>query len=233
MTRIAWAAAALLALALAVQSWRIYQAEHAAIAAAAARQRAELAASGWKDAAEASQRELASTVPQLREQLDAARRANAELLLTHRTTTAPEAFLVPFDCPGATSSPGAGAGEPAAPHGAPQPTGIPVAVTVDSQTAVVALADGSIEWSGRLFATLSSGEWHETRELTPLHDTLAADSDLGRAWAAWRNRPPRVAIGFRPVSQWRAGWVAGAGLSYDPFAQRLAPAVFVGWGISF
>ena len=45
--------------------------------------------------------------------------------------------------------------------------------------------------------------------------------------------PKRLALGVRSPKAWRTGWVAGAGVSYDPASARVAPALFLGYGVQF
>lgn len=45
--------------------------------------------------------------------------------------------------------------------------------------------------------------------------------------------PRRLALGVRRPAAWRAGWVAGVGVSYDPVRATAQPAAFVGYALQF
>ena len=68
----------------AVLTWQLDRAEGRELKARAAEQGRILEADGWKRAAEASQRELAETVPALEKELAAAKKAKAPVVVASR-----------------------------------------------------------------------------------------------------------------------------------------------------
>lgn len=94
---------------------------------------------------------------------------------------------------------------------------------------------GTIYTSGAYTVTLTSGNWADTRTFdsrSNLNMDVRVSQDITnnlRDHAAER----RIRVGIRPAKQWRLGWQAGLGLSYDPFGQEVAPAAYIGYGVSF
>jgi len=225
-----------------VLSWQLDRAQGRELAARVAIQKTKLEAAGWEQAAEKSQRELATAVPALEKEIEAAKAAKVPMLASNRTKTDTVTFDIPLGIE--PPSPAAGAGETAA-AASPQPTGTtaPVGVSADVQTAVVGLDDGTIEWKSRVFATVSwgalkvpgecgKGEPCETKELPvkTAKSTTGVDPDLVAAWKAFKNPPPRFAILPRGITKWRAGWFVGPGLAVA-LDGRVSAGVLVGWGV--
>lgn len=113
---------------------------------------------------------LRDAVPALEHELDEARKVGAHVVTVTRTVTVEVPFYIPA----------AGAGEPTP----PQP-GTDVTVSADVQTAVAALEDGRIEWTSRVFATLRSGTWTETKALPVQSSTTGVDPVLEKALRAY------------------------------------------------
>lgn len=244
IARVAAILVLILGIALGIQTWRLNRAAARELAARVAIQDATLKAAGWEKAAKASQRELTAIVPELEAKLAAAKKAEVPVLAANRTQTETVTFDIPVgDRPPSST---AGAGETAA-AASPQPPGStsPVGVSADVQTAVAGLDDGTVEWTSRVFATVSwgalktpgecaEGEPCETKEL-PVKTSKSktgVDPDLTAAWKAWKNPPPKFAALPRGIRQWRAGWFVGPGLAVA-LDGRVSAGVLVGWGAQF
>ena len=177
--------------------------------------------------AEARAREFASVIPSLQRDLDEALAATAPARIV-AVTEASSGAPVWVPCGPMSPSP-AGSPETGLPAGEPATVSVEQHVRIEDATFFV--DNGELVWRGRIFGWLTTSTWTSPeQELTITRHDARVDPDLERAWAAWRDRPARVACGIRGPRHWRAGWVVGLGWSYDPFRGRIAPAVFVGYG---
>ena len=209
-------------------TWRLKQSQLQVYKEIGARQKAVLEANGWKVAKEASEKQMAVTVPALEEELKAAREQKAPIIIGGRTITKAVPFAVPCDLNDVAAS-GIAAGGEENPRldTTPQPSSPPVTITADSQVAITALANGSIAWTQRLFATVSRGTWHETKELPADTSTVNIDPKLTKAWqqfvqgpkTLWELRASAVlgsAYGIRLGGSWIGrGQHFGLSLDFD------------------
>lgn len=199
IARVAAVLALILGIALGIQTWRLNRAAARELAARVAIQDTTLKAAGWEKAAKASQRELAETVPALQAKIDAAKKAEVPVLAANRTRTETVTFDISVEDRPSSST--AGAGEANSPS-SPQPPGktTPVGVSAEVQTAVAGLDDGTIEWTSRIFATVSwgalktegectEGEPCQTKELPVKTSKTGVAPELEKAWAAWKAPP--------------------------------------------
>jgi len=216
----------LLGLAVAFQSYRLRRAELAEIKARAERQGMALAAANFQRAAEASQRELSETVPELKEQLEIAKKEKARILAATHFEGKADTIRIPAVC-STYEAPSVG-GEPPAPSSNANPPestggaspgfdvdtfvrldeaivaddagGIYIARNVDVQL-TTPLADGKTWYSG----------WRPVKGKNVTGET-AVDPDLTKAWAAWKApKPSKVAVVPRAFREWRVGWSCGGG----------------------
>ena len=184
--------------------------------------RRALVAAGFELAT--TSRHVEDAAPELADRAGAARAAGAAVVAGVRVVTREVPFLIP--CP-VTPPAGADTGGPVAPAS-------PLSVLVSATAEHVIAADpiGGIHVASRLWARLRVGGWSEDRELPVDAADVRVDPALVRAWAGYVDRPSRLTLRFRPPRHWRAGWVAGVGVSYS-LDGRIAPALFAGYGAQF
>lgn len=234
--RVAIVAAVLLAVALAVQTWRLDRASRREVDARAAIQRAALESAGWQRAAEAGEAELARIVPPLRAEISALRRTNAHFAGASHWTGHGQPVAVP--CPPIVAPP---AGDPiVVPPGRP-PTvspGEPPAVAVVPHVRIedaVALDDGGGVYVARhVEARMTVAEsWSSAWEpLEPESAITRVDPRLSEAWKAYKNPPPRVAF-VRSPKLWRFGLSCGIGLGYGVAARGVDVTAACVYGVEF
>jgi hypothetical protein len=207
------------------------------IKARAAAQGKMLVDAGWLKGVEASQRELAEMVPALEAELAAAKKAKAPVVVASHWEGRGSEVEVPCTV---VMGPPAGDMTPPPHSAAPGVSEAPPSVAV---TPHVAIHDAmTFDATGRLYvarkveARLSVGEtwmsaW-EPIEPDASSRTLVAP-ELERAWAAYQNPPPRVAILPRGIKQWRAGWTCGAGVGYGVARGGADVTAACIWGLQF
>ena len=222
-TKLAIVAVVLLGGAVVAQTWRLQRERLRVSVETQARQKAVLEAVGWRAAKEATERQMAITVPALQEELEAARKEKAPVILGGRTITKTVGFAIPCG-EGPLAATGAGPTVQASDTSSPAPP--PVNLTLDQQFAVTALADGAIEWTGRTFATMTRGEWTQTEEMPPTDVAVSIDPRLSKAWREYVTGPRAVwearvlvtgpAWGLRAGATWFGrGQHVGVAFDYD------------------
>lgn len=111
-----------------------------------------------------------------------------------------------------------------------------LAMSADHQLALALTPDGKPWWTSTLFVDASIDDGPQVHvEMLPstVKSTFTLSTDIERAINEYTSKPPRVSLNIRPLRHWRTGWVAGAGLTYDPFESHTSVGGFVGYGISF
>jgi len=179
-----------------VVSWRLQQAQGRELKERAARQARTLEAANWQRAAEASQRELASTVPALKEELEAVRKAKATTAIASHWEGKGAEISVP--CTVVMGSP---AGNVAPPPGSPATASsseTPPTVAVTPHVLIddaVAIDDaGGVYVARKVQARLSVGEaWASAWEEIPPDpgSTTKVSPDIVAAVKAFKNPPYR------------------------------------------
>lgn len=119
-------------------------------------------------------REVAATVPGLREELARAKAAGTKPLATVIVKSGDTVFEMPGVCPAELE--------------APKPT-----VACEAQGALTGLADGSIRQTWAMWGTLTRGDWTERRRLDNVMAELTIDPAIAKAWAT-ANAPPAYRI---------------------------------------
>ena len=237
IARVAAVLALVLAIALGVQTWRLRRAADRETAAHVAAQDAALVAADWQRAAEGSQRDLARIVPELRAQLDAAKKAGTITAGTSHWTGHGAEVAVPCTV---VMGPPAGATD-AAPPG-PPPVGLPGASPVVAVTPHVRIDDavalddgGGIFVARRVQARLAVGTaWASSWEPVEADpgSTTAVAPEIEAAWRAYRNPPPRLAF-VRGPKLWRTGLACGVGLGYGVTRGGADVVAACIWGAQF
>lgn len=221
-TKVGLLAILLLGGAVVAQTWRLQRERLRVAEANGARQRAVLDAQGWKDAKEATERKLAEVVPALEAQVAAAKAEKIPVIIAGRTVTK----AVPFEIPCESHPTPATGGDGAVLNDTSSSPSLPVNLSVDSQFAIAALNDGNLSWTGRLFATMSRGDWKQTKALAPDENSLVIDPKLTKAWRDYVTGPPAVwearvlltgpAWGIRAGATWFGrGQHVGVAFDYD------------------
>ncbi len=229
--------AAVLFVAVLVQTWRLRRASDHELKARAEAQGKTLVDAGWLLATVASQRQLEALVPDLRSQLQAAKDSSSTIAVASHWTGHGAEVAVPCTV---VMGPSAGATPPSSsPVPDPGSSGAPPTVAVTPHVKIddaIALDDlGRIYVARKVQARLSVGEsWASSWEAIEPDgiSQTKVDPQLVAAWKAYRNPPPRVSIVPRGTRGWRAGWFVGPALTIG-FDGKLDAAVSVGWGVQF
>lgn len=185
-------------------------------------QESRMTAEGWERTAKATEREMGELVPDLTQQLEAAKAVNAKLLAAS-TATGSVTIRVRPPAPGGppplAGSIG-GQGETTSPLVVSPGPQVDVEIEAKFQEAVAGLADGRIEWTRRLWLRQAGldAPWSEV----PLQGEAVVAPELVAAWKAY----------IAPRRKIRFGWTVavGVGIGIDG---RPNAGVFAGWGVQF
>lgn len=113
-------------------------------------------------------------------------------------------------------------------------SGMDVGVALKGGLLLTMTKGGKPYWNGQLTTRLTGQGWERTlvHALDEHTMTVNVSKDITGA-VSDHLAERRISLGLRPIKQWRMGWSAGPGLSYDPFSRQGAPVVAVVWGGQF
>lgn len=172
-------------------------------------------------------RDISSTVPSLKPQLDAVKKDHALPALATKTVYKDRevTVLIPCDSPTVVN-----------PEGPKVDNSHSLRLGARQEAALVLTPDGKPWWTSKLWSRYSIDDAPPQEvELEPdyVQSKFTLSRDVEKAIEAWSDRPPRFSLVPRPLRHWRVGWSAGAVLTYNPFDARITPGLGVMWGAQF